>query len=776
MTTVAKDQLAKLLAKENLSVRRSARAETASFDLNSRVLTLPIWVNRSADKRRTNLSVEVNDMMTGHEVGHALYTPKNGWEDAITKQKVNKNVLNVVEDARIERKIKRTYPGIVKSFLRGYKELVQAGFFGTVSPSEMNIIDRLNMHFKCGLQAVIPFEPHEEKFVTLMEEAETFADAVRVAKIIQMAYTEEEYLLEEMEQDDEGEGSPWDNPDGFQQSFENADINVKPVDNGDDGDDGEDSDLVDWKRHLHDPDKFDGEEKHQMEDDEVVTDSTWEEKKKELTDPKANEQVYFNLPTPNLDQLVVPYKTLIPRLEELLRQDEEKRQEGGYSNRHGGRLPLPGLDSDHREFDTFRNSSSKIINYMVKEFERKKSANEYRRESISKTGVIDVNKLYSYKYNEDLFLKQTLRPDGKNHGLVMLLDWSASMCHAMQDTVKQLLNLIWFCQKVNIPFEVYAFSASYLASRRKQFWDNRPDDENPNELHDEYIKLFSDVWKWKEGDLAIGDDFSLLNLFSSRMNAKETMAMSRTLFVVAKRLRYSIYLRELDLSSTPLMEACIAMHDVLPKFKEANKLDKLNLIILTDGEGNSTPDGVVSHRVDNNGKEYWGRLWPKGLSSSVSDPVFEDPITRKVYAAKDFARGKFYNYYDGATIYEHLVLTALRDRMNINIIGIYQIQAYTRTIPKRLMEKYLGWYSFNKEQHKALRQQVRVHGVGTVTTPGYNEYYIIPTATMREIDDTHMSQITSDSTKGQISKAFRKSLNSKFGSRVLVDRMMNLIT
>ena len=172
MTTVAKDQLAKLLAKENLSVRRSAMAQTASFDLNSRVLTLPIWVNRDG-RSTTPLSMEVNDMMTGHEVGHALYTPKNGWENAITKEKVNKNVLNVVEDARIERKIKRTYPGIVKSFLTGYKELVQAGFFGDVSPSEMNIIDRLNMHFKCGLQAVIPFEPHEEKFVTLMEEAET---------------------------------------------------------------------------------------------------------------------------------------------------------------------------------------------------------------------------------------------------------------------------------------------------------------------------------------------------------------------------------------------------------------------------------------------------------------------------------------------------------------------------------------------------------------------------------------------------------------------------
>jgi len=764
MASVAKDQLAKLLAKENLSVRRSAMAQTASFDLNSRVLTLPIWVNRSG-RSTTPLSMEVNDMMTGHEVGHALYTPKNGWENAITKEKVNKNVLNVVEDARIERKIKRTYPGIVKSFLTGYKELVQAGFFGDVSPSEMNIIDRLNMHFKCGLQAVIPFEPHEEKFVTLMEEAETFADAVRAAKIIQMAYTEEEWL-EEMESSDEGEGSPWDNPDDFQQSFEDSD-------DGDDGDDGDDDDdLEEGTSNFrsgdtsdYDPDDFDGEEKHQMKDDEVVTDSTWEEKKKELSDPKAKELVYFNLPTPNLDSLIVPYKTLIPRFEELLLKDEEQRKEATHSW-------ISPLDVSKKEFATFRNSSSKIVNYMVKEFERKKSADEYRRESISKTGVIDVNKLYSYKYNDDLFLKHTLRPDGKNHGLVMLLDWSASMCGAMQDTVKQLLNLVWFCQKVNIPFEVYAFSASYTASRRKHFWDNIKEDEDTAEA---YQKLFADVWKWKETDLAINDEFALLNLFSSKMSAKENIAMSRTLFVVTDRLRASISLRELDLSSTPLMEACIAMHDILPKFKAANKLDKLNLIILTDGEGNSTPNGLMS-RIEGSEGLGWGTKWAKGLNSNVTAAVFEDPITRKVYMTKDFQRGKFYNYYNNATAYENLILTALRDRMNINIIGIYQIDSHTRTIPKRLMEKYLGWFSFNKEQHKALRKEVRVDGVGTVSSPGYDEYYIIPTSTMRQIDDTPMSGLTSDSSKGQIRNAFRKSLNAKFGSRVLVDRMMNLIT
>ena len=57
----------------------------------------------------------------------------------------------------------------------------------------------------------------------------------------------------------------------------------------------------------------------------------------------------------------------------------------------------------------------------------KKSADEYRRAATSKTGVLDTNKLHTYKYNDDIFKKVTVIPEGKNHGLVMYLDWSGSM-------------------------------------------------------------------------------------------------------------------------------------------------------------------------------------------------------------------------------------------------------------------------------------------------------------------------------------------------------------
>ena len=63
-------------------------------------------------------------------------------------------------------------------------------------------------------------------------------------------------------------------------------------------------------------------------------------------------------------------------------------------------------------------------------------------------------KLPSYKYSDDIFKKLTIIPDAKNH-MMMLLDCPGSMPDCLFDTVKQLINLVEFCRKVNIPYELY---------------------------------------------------------------------------------------------------------------------------------------------------------------------------------------------------------------------------------------------------------------------------------------------------------------------------------
>ena len=135
-------QLARLLAAENITIEHDAGASTAAFDIKNRVLILPTW---------KDISKEVYDLLVLHEVGHALYTPLDGWHNAVTSEGPEfKSYLNVLEDARIEKKIKRKYPGGRRSFVQGYADLLNRDFFGLKDRdiNSFGFIDRINMHFK----------------------------------------------------------------------------------------------------------------------------------------------------------------------------------------------------------------------------------------------------------------------------------------------------------------------------------------------------------------------------------------------------------------------------------------------------------------------------------------------------------------------------------------------------------------------------------------------------------------------------------------------------
>ena len=146
-----KSQLAKLLATEDLVVEHK-KVSTACFNVHTRVLTLPLW------ERASGL---VYDLLVGHEVGHALFTPDEDWTEIA---KVPQQFVNVVEDARIEKLMKRKYPGLRKSFAGGYAELNAQDFFSIAGDdlNEYSLIDRINLNFKVGASALIPFAEDEK--------------------------------------------------------------------------------------------------------------------------------------------------------------------------------------------------------------------------------------------------------------------------------------------------------------------------------------------------------------------------------------------------------------------------------------------------------------------------------------------------------------------------------------------------------------------------------------------------------------------------------------
>ena len=167
-----KSQLAKLLATEDLIVE-NRNVQTACFDVENRILTLPMWERASGT---------VYDMLVGHEVGHALFTPDDwSWE-----KRVPRSFVNVTEDARIEKLMKRKYPGLTKTFYKAYKNLSEDDFFelSGVDIDTMNLADRINLKYKIGNWIDVPFTDEEMELVELVGKSETFDEAVFAAEEI----------------------------------------------------------------------------------------------------------------------------------------------------------------------------------------------------------------------------------------------------------------------------------------------------------------------------------------------------------------------------------------------------------------------------------------------------------------------------------------------------------------------------------------------------------------------------------------------------------------
>ena len=72
-----KSQLAKLLATEDLDRGAQALYRLLSFNVHTRVLTLPMW-----DKC---FATPYMIMLVGHEVGHALFTPDENWLEKVAR-------------------------------------------------------------------------------------------------------------------------------------------------------------------------------------------------------------------------------------------------------------------------------------------------------------------------------------------------------------------------------------------------------------------------------------------------------------------------------------------------------------------------------------------------------------------------------------------------------------------------------------------------------------------------------------------------------------------
>ena len=714
-----KGNLARLLATEDLLVEHK-NVSTASFNVHSRVLTLPRW-----EKASNN----VFNLLISHEVAHALFTPDEDWR---LKTKVPQGFINVTEDVRIEVLMKKKYGGLPKTFFRGYQELYDQDFFGIADEdvSAMNIADRVNLHFKIGNFVKVPFTDTEMVVVKQCAAAVTFDDAIAAAEAL---YDLHEQQKEEQQQSQEQVST---SPEGTEQpegseGGDSEEPETEPTEGEGESLEGgapqeEDGEGEETERQETEEDQGGGDTAGNLSDDVSTMDNFNENLEDLATKSTYNEPLYLTYPDISLDKTVASNKEIHEYIQASFTKQRGYMTEQYESSPASVDNVLESMFGQHQKaYATFRKEVQSEVNYMVKEFECKKSAASYARASTAKTGVLDCTKLHTYQYNEDLFKKVTTLPEGKNHGLVFVLDWSGSMCYVLEDTIKQLLSIVMFCDKVNIPFDVYAFTNEW--NREEVSYSANSD--NPNELH-------------------VGNEFTMMNLLTSKVKRKELNRQMETIYMIARsynRHCMDIVPARVGLSGTPLNEALISLRKILPEFKECNGVEKAHVMVLTDGDA-----GWVryTHEISTyNGETRisLGRL-------AHQNAYLRNRITGNVSKVDREKIG-------GLTT---CLLDDLRSEFpNSTFTGF------------RILEKRGGWFvrqavQYDETQLSKWKKEKSI----VLTNAGYNKYFIVASDSMQESADF---EVYDGATKAKIKSAFAKSLKSKKNNKKILGDFISLI-
>ena len=715
-----KNLLAKLLAKENIEVRHG-KYPTAMFDPKARVLCLPEW----------DFTCEAFlDMLIAHEVSHAHHSTKEDIERFVEEfGRAKFPVWNIIEDIRIERLIQAMYPGLIAIFRTAYEHAAEIDLMQLASkPMDKRLfIDRINIHAKIGRFVSVPLSAKERDFYDRCMLAETPSDVLELCREA-IPIIEEEQRENQDEEEGDGDGEESSSDDESQEDETSSS-------SGGEGDD----DSTESESEDNDPTEAPGDSKKGSADEEDENASTSaqgdpgeptdgapddptdysatsdEAMSKQLEDSVDMSSGYvFHTPSDKtVLQYVVPY---------------EKVKASRDSN-HGPRLP-----EDKAGFKAFKREQTTHIAYLVSEFERKKAAYQYSHGTIARSGKLDVNALHRYKLDDDIFLSLNTMADAKSHGMLMFIDYSGSMSYILGDTIKQTLIMSMFCQKVGIPFEVYGFTSECR---------NRP-----AEMARVLPRIGPD-----EMDFGFGEDSwggtNVFELLSSRLK-KNDLADAMSDLYLSRSAGYDRTNRSNyeELGGTPLQYSIIISQAIIRRFKEANRVQKISVIFLTDGD--------ASDRI----------------SSAESQKLPARDAKRFLFNGKKFQAKVAFSYHDDWRVRNdltHQLFDSLRENNDITLIGYHLVHNF---------KKYKNQMTAKQVSESRANKLAHLEAVF-----GYDHFFIIKIDALTVMNDIfsdhdaddHVINVNDKKEVGNLRKTFKTGCSNRKRSRVFLSKFSDVI-
>lgn len=793
-TKNSKSILAKALAQENIKVIHNPALDTAMFDVANRTLMLPVW---------ENVSSEVYDLLVGHEVGHALFTPDidagkaadctdGPWTSVAEDIGGNvhasyvQGLMNIIEDVRIERKVKEKYPGLRRDFSIGYREMFEKNFFGTNDKdvSKMSFGDRLNLHFKVGVHLAVPFTAEEQEIVDRVEKCDSFDDTCNLTRDVFsfIGGTRQHIPMPKQKQDGAGAGmngkQGQDSSQGqgvSQQGNQKQDGNgtASAASSGNQGTPGQGQSSGNDPKNPRNNDSNGsapyGAGTGQTFGD-LSTQKNFDSNSQRMVNKRVGSTNYYELPVPITKNIIVPYTKANSYLTNYFANYTTR-----YSSARDAKKIMANIDE---KYSRLIGTTRPLIGQLVQQFEMKKAADEQKRTTVSRSGRLDTDRLCLHKITDDIFMNYATIASGKNHGMVMVIDWSSSMSMVTEDVLTQVVMLSQFCKRMGIPFDVYLFTSQYSVLT---IVENGSYDANKDVVPiqwDSHGSMTAYSKHRNNNDYERSSEaFALIHVLSSDMKSLEYTQALKNVFTLGQFvtrpndirsakdkdghvnfLHDSLYVPVgFNQGNTPLDSTVVAMMDIVPKFQAKHKVQIVNTIFLTDGD---TGHSVIHTRSYNSEKIY-----------------VDCPFNKKQYEVTDFPTST------------DALLHIFADVTGSNTIGFFLCGKHGHcryTDPtadrkeeyKRMMEKgYIEASKVRKEKVYNYDKGMYEESADAINH-GYDRLFVLPANVnvldTDEVDDA-LELLPDNATFTRVRNTFFKAVSQRANSRGFINRFADVI-
>jgi len=245
-----------------------------------------------------------------------------------------------------------------------------------------------------------------------------------------------------------------------------------------------------------------------------------------------------------------------------------------------------------------------------------------------------------------------------------------------------------------------------------------------------------------------------MEFFNSNTRTPDLEIQMKNIWRIAHSFRdYAEYPtpRRIQLSGTPLNESIVALNKIIPAFKEECKMEKVNVVMLTDGE---------AHHLHRH-KEVQRHWEPDTFMGSCQINHHRDYLRNR-------KNGRTYKMPSRYHEFSQLLIKYVTDvHKDVNFVGIRLMESRDHSY---MLSRYC---MVDSDEYRQAKKEWKKSKSFSIKVDGYTKYFGMSNSVLSQTDTTAI--LAKDASKSQIKSYFNRSLKDKRLNKKVLSEFVELI-